>query len=298
MFFQECACFSYIAVLIPTVTYSLSPYRCAMKTSIAIVLAAVLTGGTLFAQDAPAEAGGAAKTQLGLVISGNITRNIVDYHVAGPVRSYELGSLFGIAADIPIGQDMAVVASLGYYTLAFKDKNTAIDMMPARLDDFDLVLPKDIPSLQELTTEGTFNYFTITPMFRYYNFCVGFSVGIPLGATITNSNMGSDEYIYPISSTGEFYILRKDISPPSSERNLLVEGRIAGDWALMSSETGSLHFNIMASYPFTDMIKSNKGEPDNLRWANKGLRNLPHLDDNFRLPSIQAGISYLFNLSK
>lgn len=268
-----------------------------MKTSIAILVAAVLTGGTLCAQDAPKESSSDAKTQLGLVISGNITRNIVDYHVAGPVRSYELGSLFGFAADIPVGQDMAVVASLGYYTLAFKDKNTAIDMMPAREDDYDIVLPKDIPGLSELTTEGTFNYFAITPMFRYYNFCIGFSVGIPLDATITNSNYEGKE-TYSIPSTGEDYVLRHDISPPSSERNLLVEGRIAGDWALVSSETGSLHFTLTASYPFTNMIKSSKGESDMRIRPTAGLRNLPHLDDNFRLPSIQAGISYLFSLTK
>jgi hypothetical protein len=269
-----------------------------MKTSIAIVLAAVLTGGTLFAQDAPKETVAPAKPQLGLVISGNVTRNIVDYHVSGPVRSYQLGSLFGIAADIPVGEGMAIVGSLGYYTLGFTDKNTAIDMMPAREDDYDIVLPKDIPALPDLTTEGTFNYFSITPMFRYYNFCVGFSVGIPLGAKITNSNMDSREYTYPIASTGEVYVLRKDISPPSSERNLLVEGRIAGDFPLVESNTGSLHIHIMASYPFTTMIKSNLGEGGTLANPNAKTRYLPHLDDNFRLPSIQVGLSYLFCLTK
>ena len=268
-----------------------------MKTSIAILLAAVLTGGSLFAQDAATESANAAKVQLGLIISGNVTRNIADYHVAGPVRSYAIGSLFGVAADIPVGQEMSVVASLGYYTIGFKDKNTAIDLMPAKGDDFDWVLPKDVP-LPDLTTEGTFNYFTITPMFRYYNFCVGFSLGIPLTAKINNSNMTTQEFTTPIPGTGEVYVLRKDISPPSSERNLLVEGRIAGDWPIVSSATGSLHVSIMASYPFTAMLTSSKGEGGTAADPKAMTRYLPHLDDNFRLPSIQAGISYLFSLSK
>jgi hypothetical protein len=267
-----------------------------MKSTLVFLLAAMLASGLVMAQDGGQSGPTAQKIQIGPLVSINVTKNIADYHVSGPERATTIGSLIGVAGDIPIGRNMSVMASIGYFTLGFSDKNTAVDITSGAGVDRDY----DFRNQATLTTEGSFNYLAIAPMFRYTNFCIGLSFGIPLTAKITNTIDAFYYAEFPFSAD-EKYIFRQDISPPSSERALLIEGRIGGDWSLLESPSGSLHINLMASYPFNTMTKSAKGEDiitdlGNGQTRTTTTRLLPHLDDNFRLPSLQLGVSYLFSI--
>ena len=266
-----------------------------MRTLFALAIAC-LCAGTAFAQDpAPVR-----PIQVGPHLSLNVTTNTVDYKVSGPERDWGMGSRIGVIGDIPVGDNMAVVAGLDYYTLSFSDKNKAVDVTPTGSStDKDEVFPDGT----FLTTEGSFNYLALTTMFRVSNFTVGFTFGLPLTATITNSF--DPQYPMPIrrnnGSNDDVYILQKDISPPSSERSFLIEARIGGDFPLYANESGSLHLLVSAAYPLTQMISSAAGE-DIVTDLGNGQKKvttvtyLPHLNDNFRLPTLSLGVSYLFNL--
>ncbi|MBL0177038.1 MAG: hypothetical protein IPP94_17575 [Ignavibacteria bacterium] len=267
-----------------------------MKSILAFLLAAILASGSAVAQDDGRYSSAVPKIQIGPLVSINATKNIADYHVSGPERATTFGSLIGVAADIPIGRNISVMTSIGYYTLGFSDKNTRVDITSGAGVDRDY----DFTNQATLTTEGSFNYLAIAPMLRYSNFCVGLSFGIPLTAKITNSIDAFYYAEFPFG-TDEKYIFRKDISPPSSERSLLIEGRIAGDWSLVETPSGSLHITVTASYPFNTMTASAKGEDiitdlGNGQTRTTTTRLLPHLDDNFRLPSLQIGVAYLFSI--
>jgi len=260
----------------------------AMKNALSIV-AAFLIVSTAAAQESVLK-----PISIGPAVTFNVTRNIVDYKVAGPDRSWTLGSQIGVMADIPVGEQYSVIAGLGYYTLSFKDVNKAVDYTSPGGEDRDDLLDKRVSGML-LTTEGSLNYLALTTMFRVSNFCLGFTFGVPLTAKITNSF--DKDYQFPVtypSPAGERYQLKQDISPPSSERNFLVEARIGGDFPIWEHEKGSLHFMISGAYPLTQHLASARGEDE----PGTGLKVtlFPSLDPNFRLPSISAGVSYLFNI--
>ena len=264
-----------------------------MKTLFAIV-AVLLVASTVSAQDKSVM----RPIQIGPSFSLNLTRNTVDYKVSGPERSWGLGSRFGVMGDIPVGTDMAVVAGLDYYTLSFSDINKGIDITAPGAEDKDQLLP--VGTL--MTTEGSFNYLALTAMFRVSSFCIGFTFGLPLTATIKNSFDPS--YSLPKTfriNDNEEFLLKEDISPPSSERAFLIEGRIAGDFVIIENESGGLHLILSAAYPFSQMISSASGD-DRVQDLGNGqtkvtkVTNLPHLNDNFRLPTLSLGLSYLFGL--
>ncbi|MDH7515141.1 MAG: hypothetical protein QHI48_04615 [Bacteroidota bacterium] len=237
--------------------------------------------------------------KIGPAFSVNITRNIADYRVAGAERSWTPGTLLGVTAEIPIGERYAVVGTLGYYTLAFSDVNKAVDITPPGGVDRDDLLDNRVQGLR-LTTEGSLNYLALTTLFRVTNFCMGFTFGLPLTAKITNKF--NQPYNMPVTfgtaPQGEKYMLKEDISPPSAERNFLVEARIAGDFILFEHETFSAHFVVSGAYPLTEHIASSRGddEVDPVTGARTKVTLFPRLENNFRLPTISLGVACLFAL--
>jgi hypothetical protein len=216
------------------------------------------------AQDEPAE----QFTFVGPFLGLNIAMNTADYHVSGPTRALTPGSIVGVAADFPLGSTTGILVKLGYYTLAFHDENKNLDLAIANSND--VVLPS------KLTTEGSFSYLAVSPMFRVGNFIIGFQFGLPVSSKITNS----------IATPSAFQIdprFREDISPASSERNILVEGRIGGDFPIYENAEGGLHLEFSGGYTFTQILS-------------KAENALPKLDDNFRLPDLMLSLSYRFRL--
>jgi hypothetical protein len=224
------------------------------------------------------------RIQLGPFASINFSRNIADYHVSAPERTFGLGSNFGAMCDIPLDERFGVIAALGFYTLTFSDKNSNVDIpRPAGKLDFDYEIRKF--KGVKLTTEGTFNYLSLMAMLRISYFMIGFNAGLPVGAKITNS---AESESFPITykdpvQTDIDVSITEDITPASSNRSFLFEVRFGGDFPVWNTDTGSLHFGLSGSYPLTTLMEWNK-------------KDLPHLDDNFKMPSLQLHLSYLFNL--
>ena len=178
-----------------------------MKTVFSLVAALLLTTH-VFAQDDAVK----RPIQIGPNVMINVTRNTADYHVSGPEREWGIGSRVGVVGDIPINDDMSVVAGLDYYTLSFSDKNKAVDVTPAGGVDKDHLFPTGTL----MRTQGTFNYLALTTMYRVSNFCIGFTFGLPLTSTIKNTF--DPAYSLPrtfSAGTDAQYVLREDISPPS-----------------------------------------------------------------------------------
>lgn len=214
--------------------------------------------------------------RLGPSVNLNVSMNTNDYHVSGAERSVGFGSTFGLVADIPFSEDISFYGSLGYYTQSFEDVNELLDVNPN--SDNDNANDIKFPSGATLTTTGSISYLGLGTMVKFTSFFIGFHWGIPMGATITNEASG----ISIPQKHGQLE-LKKDISPETSDLNFLIEARLGGDFPIMTTESAQLRFTISGSYPLTTI----KDKPLNL---------LPRLDDNFRLPSLQAGVSYLFSL--
>ncbi len=214
--------------------------------------------------------------RLGPSINLNGSMNTADYHVSGAERSVGLGSMFGIVADVPLSSDISLYGSLGYYTQSFEDVNELLDVNPN--SDTDNANDIKFPDGASLTTAGSVNYLAIGTMVKFTSFFVGFQFGLPMSISLKNTASG----ISIPQKHGQFE-LNEDISPETSDLNLLVEARIGGDFQIMSTSSGDLHFSISGAYPLTTIKDSAVG-------------SLPRLDDNFRMPSIQAGLSFLFAL--
>lgn len=211
--------------------------------------------------------------QIGPLIGINGAMSTIDYKVEGQTRSIGYGSLFGVIGDIPLNQSISIVARLGYYTLAFSDENKAIDITPSQGTDQDHSF-----GAARLTTEGSFNYLSFGPMIRFGSLALGFNFSLPLTATINNTLSSG---ALPIGFGS--YSLKSDISPTDEERAFLMEATIGADVPLYSTDQGRLRLGVFASYPMTTMLKSSG-------------KNYPHLDSNFRLPSLMLQVAYLFSM--
>jgi hypothetical protein len=214
--------------------------------------------------------------RLGPVIGVNGAMSMVDYKVEGQDRSVIPGSIFGVEADIPFTETIGLVGRLGYYTLAFNDKNKALDIPSANGVDKDETFPGI--SSPSLTTEGSFNYITLAALFRAGLFEVGFNFGLPVSAKVTNSSSN-----IPIPYTNNGYTLKSDISPTSDEQNMLVDVTFGATIPVVTSHAGQLRVEVLGAWPMNPMLNSTG-------------KNLPHLDSNMRLPSLMLQVAYLFSL--
>jgi hypothetical protein len=238
-----------------------------------ILLVAPAAAHTTFMDEGPNRV---PPIRIGPVIGITGAVSMVDYKVSDQQREFSVGSLFGIQADFPLNEDISILARLGYYTLSFTDKNSAIDIPTTNGTDLDeLFVGTTNPVLK---TEGSFKYLSLGTMLKAGYFVVGFQFCLPMAATITNS---SDDIAIPLTRNG--YTLKQDISPTTDERNFIVEATLGGDFPIVASRTGALRLGVFVSYPLTQSI-------------NATGKNLPHLDSNLRLPSVMLQLGYLFSL--
>lgn len=208
---------------------------------------------------------------IGPVAGINGAVSMIDYKVSDQQRSLSAGSLFAVAGDFALNENVSVLARLGYYTLSFSDENNAVNIPTPGGLDYVLNFPNPI----KLKTEGTFTYISLATMIRIGYFAVGFQFSLPHRTTITNSITN-----WPMPYTQNGYTLKSDISPTESERNFMVEATIGGDFPVWSSSSGILRLGLFASYPLSQM-------------ATTTGKNLPRMDNNLRLPSVMLQIAYL-----
>jgi hypothetical protein len=119
---------------------------------------------------------------------------------------------------------------------------------------------------------STFNYLSFQPGIKFKDFTLGLGIGIPMSAKVEREITG-------LNATNDI---------ATGSLNTLLELRIGATVPIIEGESGDFRFIINGSYPLSKVYQGSTGFPFVTIATSK----------DGPVPTVQAGFSYLFGVSK